>query len=422
MTIKGHPRSTQARWYAVVVGLLAAALPARALAQAELHTPSAAPAALLHADATAPSVAATGGDIVPAGCSSCGSGLLGSRLPAPGPEDGFGPLPDVPGCGCGGPCYPGRPCCDCDCDGNTCVGRFLNGVYHCICCPDPCYEPSWVPLANASLFVDPARPATQLRFRGDFGSQLQFPDKSEWFWAQENGKGPRFPGTIPAGQTKPPGSPNVDYDEGFLYMEGAIERFGLFVELSYRNVEPIFYPGASGFGDMNVGTKSLLIDCELLQFTFQFKAYLPTGDFLKGLGTGHTSLEPSFIAAIKLTPVTYFQVQTAFWFPIGGTQSFEGPVFHYHLSLNQLLCHCGRNIQLIGTLEANGFDLAGGAFTSPIDGLPRSSKEINQILNVGPGLRLDICNRVDFGVGSAIAVTKDRMSENLARVELRWRF
>jgi hypothetical protein len=251
---------------------------------------------------------------------------------------------------------------------------------------------------------------------------LQFPDKSEWFWAQENGKGPKFAGTIPAGQTKAPGSPNLNYDEGFLYMEGAVERFGLFVELSYRDVQPILYPGTAGFGDMIVGTKSLLLDCELLQFTFQFKAYLPTGNFTKGLGTGHTSLEPSLIAAIKLTPVTYFQFQTAIWCPIGGTQSFEGPVFHYHLSLNQLLCHCGHGVQLIGMLELNGYDLAGGAYTSPLDGLPVSSKLVSEIVNVGPGLRLDICSRVDFGVGSAIAVTKDRMAQELARVEFRWRF
>src|SRR5262249_56151723 len=73
------------------------------------------------------------------------------------------------------------------------VGRMLCGFSRCICCPDPCYEPRWVPLANAALFVDPVRPATQIRLRGDFGWDMRFPDKAEWFWAQEKGKGPNFP-------------------------------------------------------------------------------------------------------------------------------------------------------------------------------------------------------------------------------------
>jgi hypothetical protein len=332
------------------------------------------------------------------------------------------------GCGCdgGGPCYPGRVGCDCCAEGKTCFGRFLSGVYNCICCPDPCYEPAWVPLANAAFFVDTVRPATQLRLRGDFADHYAFPDKAEYFWAQENKKGSRFPGASPAGTlmggAKAPGSPSLNYDEGFLYMETAKDSFSFFTELSYRNVEPILYPGASGFGDLNLGTKSMLIDCELLQFTFQFKTFLPTGNFTKGLGTGHVSLEPSLLTSVKITPVTYFQAQTAFWFPLGGDQSFEGPVFHYHLSLNQLLCNCGKDIQLIGTVELSGYDLAGGAYTSPLTGLPLSAKTVSDIVNIGPGIRLSICNKIDIGAGGAFAVSRDHMAQDLGRVEFRWRF
>jgi hypothetical protein len=207
-----------------------------------------------------------------------------------------------------------------------------------------------------------------------------------------------------------------------LYNEVAVERFSIFTEINYLNVEPTLFPAASGFGDMNVGTKSLLLDCELIQFTFQFKTYLPTGNFTKGLGTGHVALEPSLLTAIKITPTTYFQGQTAYWFPTGGTGAFEGPVFHYHLSLNQMLWCCGKDIQLIGTAELNGYDITGGAFTSPGDGLPAGAKTVTNIVSIGPGIRLSVCNKVDIGVGSAFAISKDRMEEALARVEFRWRF
>jgi len=360
-----------------------------------------------------------GAELLPVGCSSCGNGLL---APAPPPLDGSG-IPCAKGCGCS-QCYPGQIPCDCCDDGQSGIGRFLSGLYHCICCPDPCYLSTWRSLANNAFFVDQVKPITQIRVGGDFAGQYQFPDKAEFFWAQENAKGPRYSGPALLPGVKPPGTPNLDYSVGNFYEEIAVNRFGLFVNLPYRNVEPILYPGASGFGDMSVGTKSLLLDCELIQFTFQFQTFIPTGNFMKGLGTGHVSLEPSVIWAIKLTSQTYWQAQLAYWFPIGGTPTFQGPVFHYHLALNQMLwqCGCEKAIQLIGSAELGGYEIAGGAYTSPATGLPASAKDVGSIVNIGPGLRLVVCNKIDIGAGSYFAVSKDRMASALARIEFRWRF
>jgi hypothetical protein len=364
--------------------------------------------------------APAGGDIIPAGCSTCGSGLLGA---APPPMD-LGPgIPCAKGCGCA-QCYPGQIPCDCCNDKPDFVHRFLNGLYHCICCPDPCYLSRWRSLANAAFFVEEVKPITQIRLGGLFAGEYQFPDKAEFLFAQENAKGPHYSGPALLPGVRPPGAPNVDYSQGYLFFEGAIDRFGLFINLPYLNVEPTLYPGASGFGDMSIGTKSLLLDCELIQFTYQFTTFIPTGNFLKGLGTGHVSLEPALIAAIKLTQNTYFQVETAYWFPIGGTPTFQGPVFHYHLSLNQMLLRCGceKPIEIIGTAELGGYEIAGGAFTSPVTGLPVSAKDVGNIVQAGPGLRLVVCNKIDIGCGSQFALTPDRMAAGLAHLQFRWRF
>jgi hypothetical protein len=348
------------------------------------------------------------------GCATCGSGLLGA-------VSGDG-IPCATGCTCA-PCYPGQVPCDCCCTPHTGLGRFLDGLYHCICCPDPCYQPRWVALANSAFFVDQVKPVTQMILRGDFAGEVQFPDRAEYFWARENAKGPHFPGRVPPG-AHAPGEPNVDFSRGVLYTEGAVNRFSAFVALSYLNVEPTLYPGASGFGDMFIGTKSLLLDCDLIQFTFQFETFLPTGNFTKGLGTGHVALDPSLITAIKLTPITYLQAQTSYWFPLGGTPTYQGPVFNYQFSINQLLyrCGCARDVQIIGTAELGGYEFAGGAYTSPVTGLPMSAKDVTNIVNVGPGLRLVICNKIDIGAGSQFAISKDRFAAAMARIEFRWRF
>src|SRR5262249_31088988 len=157
---------------------------------------------------------------------------------------------------------------------------------------------------------------------------------------------------------------------------------------------------AAGFGDMNLGTKTLFFDCELLQLAFQFRTYLLTGNFLKGIGNGHVSLEPSLLGSLKLTPDTYLQAQLAEWIPIGGDQSYAGSILHYHASVNQVLWRILPDVPLIGTFEFNGYSFQDGQFTDPVLG-PFQKSSGDTYLSLGPGLRLVVCNKIDFGIGSA---------------------
>jgi hypothetical protein len=401
----------------------AAIAPAHLLAQDMAFPPVPPPPVAQTAGGVAP--ATTDGVIVPVGCSSCGGGLLAPPVMGGG---GCGPG----GCGAGGCnscCYPGRTGCDCCCDESSGpCHKLLCGLYQCICCPDPCYEPRFVPLANAALFVDPARPITQMRLRGDFAWNLPFPDKAEFFWAKENDKGPKAPAALPSvavdanGNPIPPGERKINkYQDGWLYNEAAVDKFSLFVEVGYQNIQPESFETISGFTDMNIGTKSLLLDCELAQLTFQFKTYLPTGNFTKGLGVGHVSIEPSLLGALKLTPNCYLQGELAYWIPLGGTE-FQGDVFHYAFSVNHLLCHCGQDIQLIGTLECSGFVLTNGEYTDST-GVAFRAVHLGDQCSVGGGLRLSICNKIDFGVGYLYALTANNLiGESYLRTEFRWRF
>lgn len=347
---------------------------------------------------------AVDGPILQVGCSSCGSGPAASGL-----------MVESGGCvnGC---CVPGRtnPCCDHFSD--SCYGKICSNIVQCICCPDPCYEPRWIALADSAFFADAPRPITQMKLRWDSGWNMPRPDKAEFYFARGdgNGKGPNVFGR------------SIDYKELSLYTEAAAGPIGVFVEMPYRNVQvnnPVAgeFAGHSGFADMNIGTKSLLLDCELLLVSFQFRTYIPTGSPGQGLSTGHVSLEPSLLAALKLTPTTYLQSQFAYWIPIGGDTAYQGPVFHYHFSLNQLLYRCC-NVQFIGTLELDGWDIQGGAFTDAA-GNPQSAKSsVGDIISMGPGLRMVICDKIDFGVGSRFNLSDPRRCEDVVRAEFRWRF
>src|SRR5207302_9452096 len=145
------------------------------------------------------------------------------------------------------------------------VGRAFCALYDCICCPDPCYEPHWLPIADSAFFVDAARPITQMRLRWDSEFGIDHPDRAEYIWARERvakgspGKGPTF------------APRHIDIESLSLYSEAAAGAFGFFMEMPYEHIDSDPDPSTgsvSGFADMVIGTKAMLLDCELLQLTF----------------------------------------------------------------------------------------------------------------------------------------------------------
>ncbi|HZU36108.1 MAG TPA: hypothetical protein VFA18_09375, partial [Gemmataceae bacterium] len=260
--------------------------------------------------ASSMSMPATAGALVDpavqqAGCASCG-GALNAPPEMAGCAGGCG----TGGCGTGGcneGCYPGRDrnkcgCC-CGCTSDSAWERCFCCLYNCICCPDPCYDPHWFPLVDSAFFVESARPVTQMDFIWDSGFNFKTPDRAEYFYPRENVN------QIGPGNSKGTGrgpaivARTINHDDLDLYTEAGTTKFGLFVVTQYREID--FNGGAtaaalgeslsnkSGFGDVLIGTKSVLLDCQCMLLTFGFNTYVPAGDPGKGLGTGHVSLEPN---------------------------------------------------------------------------------------------------------------------------------
>jgi hypothetical protein len=290
------------------------------------------------------------------------------------------------------------------------------GLYEAVCCPDPCYEPKWIPLADAAFFTAAARPVTQTRFRGTLGRRLGTPDRAEWFWARADGRGKG-----PSPRSPLLGETRVDWNQFSVYTEAASGAIGVFTDIPYRSVSPDNAAFGAGFADMTVGTKSLLFDTELLQVAFQFATYIPVGNFRKGLGTGHVSLEPSVIAGLKLSPRTYLQVQVSEWIPIAGDPDYAGAVLHYHFALNRELCRPLPDVPVIGVFEMSGYSFQDGAFTDPFRGAFQRAGGVTYF-TLGPGIRTSVCNRIDFGVGSAFSVGDPAAPRQEYRIEFRVRF
>ncbi len=355
-------------------------------------------------------------------CPSCGGGLLvGAGIPAVNTGGctscQYGAdCPEAGQCGCGGPCcHPGGKCCV-HCDSDSWCGQCWCRFYNCICCPDPCYEPTYSPVSDAAFFVDSARPITQFRMGYDGILGIAFPDRAEYFWAQTGGggKGPKA------------AERGTDINTLFLTTEVGAGRAGIVIRTPFVHTEPDINGGDGGFGDMSIAVKSLLLDCELLQFTFQMTTYIPTGKFTTGLGNGHTSLEPAFLMAAKLTPDTYLQAEMAEWIPLGGDPGYQGSILHYGLSLNHALWKPGPGLTLVGTLETTGWFFQGGEYSNPaiVSGgsvVPQQAED-QSFFSFGGGLRLVMCDKMDIGFAVAWGLNSPLLFDQDYRVEFRWRF
>lgn len=335
-------------------------------------------------------------------CSSCGGGMSAGGCST---------------CGdCGGPqCRPGGKRCE-PFPAHTAAGRVIGLIYSSVCCTDPCYQPRWEPLADASFFADAVRPKTSTRFRWDYASHFAYPDRGEYFFARADGKGkgPKAFGALKA-------IPYADYNDLILVTEVGMGNAGVQIAVPYRSVNSTpFGADGAGFSDLTITAKTLLLDSELALFGFQMRTYVPVGQTGKGLGTGHVSLEPGLNLGLRASSDTYLQAQVVEWIPLGGDKDYQGAHLRWAASINHILWRPIRDVQLIGTLETTGISFQDGLFTDPALGPTHLAKRTSAA--IGGGLRLFFCDTFDIGVGWQHGMTGKYLIRDQVRFETRYRY
>lgn len=354
-----------------------------------------------------------------AGCTRCG------QLGNPGSLD-FGYCAT-------GRCTPGRAMCY-PYVGDSLFQRISSLVYQCLSCPDPCYEATWNPLANAAIMDNP-RPQTMMRIRYDRFSNVTTPDRAGYFWAQANGKG-LGPKPLRLSQSTPVMRPLVqqpifvNFDEGSYSMEaGAAGKMSFFMTFPYRNFNSNqTYNGASGFGDMSLGTKSVIFDSELFLMTFQFKTYIPIGNATNGLGLGTVRFEPSLLMALKLSETSYIQGQVGEWIPLSAGSNYFGSILQTKFSWNQQLSEIIPNVPLIGFVELDTWSFQGGRYTELYYTQNKQLRTISMpansqtYLNLGPGMRIAFGNKIDVGTAVLMGLGPASWGNPIFTLDLRWMY
>lgn len=283
------------------------------------------------------------------------------------------------------------------------------------CQGDPCYEGHWQAEADAAFYTAAVRPQTQLAVRYDHLPTARLLDRAEYRWARADslGRGPNPPPGIAT-------TPTARWQETSLYLEAAAPHFGLILEIPYRSLDLEPTGHFAGFGDLKAGAKSMVLDTDILQIGLQMLAYIPTGSEGKGLGVGHASLEPSFLFGLRVTPSTFLQGQVAEWIPLSGDHDYAGAILHCHTSLNQVLWR-QEHICLIATGEFQSWTFQDGAYTDPFLGGSQPASGLSY-LAAGPGVRVVLGERLDFGVAAAFAINSPNFASQTYTAAFRWRF
>lgn len=319
-------------------------------------------------------------------------------------------------CGCG--CGPGQG------QWHGCFDGFHND-----CCDIPGIGREHV--MNALFFLDTTQPLNNCRIRLDAGDDWEFPDRAEYFWARTPfGRGP----VDPSGENR--GEPAVDYQDMRFYIERGGKRFSIGTELPIRSVDPELRLNSTGFADMNLTTKALLLDGRCWQLTQVFRTYFPTGSAHRGTGNGHFAFEPGVAARYKISDITYLHGDLTYWFPVAGDPEWQGQILNAGIGISHVLYDDDR-YAIIPTFEIDSWTVLDGRETipyvsqgpSPPDpadlGLYSYDIDTISIVNLHPGIRFICdkgcdCGTKEFGIAGGVAVSEDQFYSAMVRLEFRW--
>ncbi len=270
-------------------------------------------------------------------------------------------------------------------------------------------------------YIDIAAPRTQFRLRYDSFYGDNRPDRAEFFYPKcgcfkiagldPNAKGPPLPET------------RVDAQELSAYVEyAATERLSGFIEAPVRWINPVDNANASGFSDLNFGLKYAVLYSAEQVLTVQVRAFAPTGDAFKGLGTDDWRLEPALLYERQLSSRMALLAEFRDNIPIDANTDFAGSVLRYGLGVSYL-AYDGPTVRVAPILEFVGWTVLDGKEFSPDlgDGGVKDAAG-DTIVNVKFGGRFLFGEHADFYVGYGRALTGTVWYKDIVRAEFRLRF
>ena len=260
-------------------------------------------------------------------------------------------------------------------------------------------------------YIDPAIPGDLVRFQFDAAFDNSRPTRSEFFWSpgEPFGRGPDTP------------ERSVDYQDVNVGFEHLVApQTSAFVNIPVRFLDPELNTNTAGLLDINAGFKNAFIYQDDLVAAFQLRVYAPTGDSQRGIGTGHTSLEPALLVYKPLGCRLGSGSRTPRLDPRSAAADFAGNVIRYGTGLHYDGI-CWNDWQLVPMTEVIGWTALDGRVAAvDSNGIPTIEDATGDtIVNIKVGLRLKYNDVGDVYMGYGRPLTGDSWYEDTFRIELR---
>jgi hypothetical protein len=301
--------------------------------------------------------------------------------------------------------------------------------------------PPTLPRRRGSMvgYIEDATVGSQVRLRYDLGFHMHVPDRAEFFYAK-CGCYRDIPAGNPLSDPNAPGpGPGVVTDLNFqqVYLQAEYSggsRVSIFGEAPIRWIQPQLFatpqtfPDQSGFGDLQGGLKIGIVNSDLQTATLQVKGYFPTGDAAKGLGTNHTSIEPSLLLNNGINDRAAIESEVGFWHPIGGSaklpnaqgSNFSGDIFYWGIGPS-VDVYRDRSVRVAPVVELVGWHILNGSQTiQPGTALDDASG--TNIVNLKIGGRVSLANGSSVYAGWGKALTEATWYDSIFRFEFRFGF
>jgi hypothetical protein len=288
-------------------------------------------------------------------------------------------------------------------------------------------------------YINDAGIQSQLRLRFDAGTEINAPDRAEFFYPkcgcfrelpESSGvKDPDAPGPGPGIAT------DLNFQQFYLQAEYAFaDRVSVYGELPVRWLQPQgFVSGTgsfddqTGISDLRLGAKLGLMATETGMLALQLQGTFPTGDGLKGLGVEHFSFEPALLFNQAVNDRVRLEGQFGFVLPIDGSNgigttddSFAGKVLYYGFGPS-VEVYRGDSVRFAPVLELVGWRVIDGLSTA---GFLAGAPEIDgmNVVNLKIGGRFVFGDRSSVYLGYGRGLTDDLWYHDIFRVEFRQGF
>lgn len=233
----------------------------------------------------------------------------------------------------------------------------------------------------APMVVSPAIAANELGFRFHFDQGLNVPDRAEFFWA-----------TNPIG---PGGDPSVDVIDTHVRMVVGSPKLTGITQYTLRSLDPRNAANTTGMGDMMVGVQSLLLDGKRLKVSTLVQTHLATGSTQRGLGVGHTSLQPGVLWRYCASPSLFWFGEISYLVPVGGDRKIDGNVLTTGLAVSTIAWESDR-FAVLPTLEMRTLSFTSGGQTGPAGDFQNVDGET--AFELFPGMRFVLGPQSDWGL------------------------